>query len=81
MTGAQVIDCEEALRLLFEALDAELSNGSREAFERHLEHCRSCFSRFEFEKRLKAHIGRLGTETPRVELRDRIRTVLNIFKP
>ena len=51
---SRVIDCEEALRRLFEYLDAELHGDPHREMEQHLERCRSCFSRAEFEKRLKA---------------------------
>ena len=51
MNEAHVIDCEEALRRLFEYLDAELHGEPQREMEQHLERCRSCFSRVEFEKR------------------------------
>src|SRR5439155_24359279 len=51
MNQARVIDCEEALRRLFEYLDAELHGELEREMAQHLERCRSCFSRVEFEKR------------------------------
>ena len=80
MTETHTIDCEEALRRLLDFLDAELHGESRQEFEQHLERCRSCFSRFEFEKRLKAHIAELGSEPVPAELHDRIRKVLDNFE-
>ena len=80
MTETRTIDCEEALHRLLEFLDAELHGESRHEFEQHLERCRSCFSRFEFEKRLKGHIAALGNEPVPEELQDRIRKVLDNFK-
>jgi anti-sigma factor (TIGR02949 family) len=81
MTDLATISCEEALRRLFEALDHELADESRREFERHLAHCRSCFSRFEFETRLKAHLAQLGSAPVRAELHQRIRAVLDTFEP
>lgn len=47
------IGCEEALRRLADYLDRELAPEEAEDVERHLETCRSCYSRAEFERRLK----------------------------
>ena len=80
MTESRVIDCEEALHRLFEYLDAELDRQSQREMEHHLERCRSCFSRVEFEKRLKAHTMELRTEPVSPELEVRIRRVLDSFK-
>jgi anti-sigma factor (TIGR02949 family) len=80
MNEVRVIDCEEALRRLFEYLDAELHGGPQREMEQHLERCRSCFSRVEFEKRLKAHTAELGREPLPPELGLRIRKVLDAIK-
>jgi len=80
MNETPTIDCEEALHRLLDFLDAELHGESLHELERHLERCRSCFSRFEFEKRLKNHIAALGSEPVPAELQDRIRKVLDDFK-
>jgi mycothiol system anti-sigma-R factor len=80
MNETRIIDCEEALQRLLDFLDAELHGVPLRELEHHLERCRSCFSRFEFEKRLKAHIAELGREPVPAELHDRIRKVLDNFK-
>ena len=80
MNETRAIDCEEALHRLLDFLNAELHGESLQELERHLERCRSCFSRFEFEKRLKAHIAELGSEPAPAELHSRIRKVLDNFK-
>ena len=80
MTETRTIDCEEALHRLLDFLDAELHGESLQELEEHLERCRSCFSRFEFEKRLKGHIAALGSEPVPVELHHRILKVLDNFK-
>ena len=80
MNEVRVIDCEEALRRLFEYLDAELQGEPQHEIEQHLERCRSCFSRVEFEKRLKAYTADLGREPVPSELEVRIRKVLDGFK-
>jgi anti-sigma factor (TIGR02949 family) len=80
MNEVRVINCEEALRQLFEYLDAELHGESQREMEQHLERCRSCFSRVEFEKRLKAYTADLGREPLPPELGLRIRKVLDAIK-
>ena len=80
MNETRTIDCEEALPRLLDFLDAELHGESLRELEQHLERCRSCFSRFEFEKRLKGHIAALGNEPVPAELQHRIRKVLDNFK-
>ncbi len=80
MTETRAIDCEEALRHLFEYLDAEMQGDAQRDMERHLERCRSCFSRVEFERRLKAYTAELGREPVPPEVEQRIRKVLDGFK-
>lgn len=56
MTARRGIDCEEAVRQLAAYLDRELDGSTIEEMERHLETCQSCYSRAEFERRLKERI-------------------------
>ena len=80
MTDVRAINCEEALRRLFDYLDVELSDERQREIEHHLARCRSCFSRLEFEKRLKAHTAELGCEPVTDTLEQRIRTLLDSFR-
>jgi anti-sigma factor (TIGR02949 family) len=79
MTDPKPIDCDEALRLLAAFIDDELHAGTREGIERHLELCRSCFSRAEFERRLKGEILRLGREEVTPSFEERVRRLLGSF--
>jgi anti-sigma factor RsiW len=79
MTDPIPINCEEALRLLAAFLDRELHPGERQGVERHLEACRSCYSRAEFERRLKGEIGRLGREEISPAFEQRVRRLLDSF--
>ena len=79
MPDADAIGCEEALRRLLEFIDRELPDGVHDGIERHLRTCRSCFSRMEFEGRLKQQLSALsGDEVPK-EARDRIRALIKGF--
>ena len=77
MSHPTPITCDEALRMLAEFLDRELHFPEHEQLERHLELCRGCFSRAEFERRLKGEISRLGREDVSPEFDRRIRRLLS----
>lgn len=79
MAEPHTVNCEEALRRLFEYIDAELAEAPRREVDHHLERCRSCFSRMEFEKRLKAHVGELGHEPVDPALERRILRIIDEF--
>lgn len=57
-----LINCEQALERMFEYIDHELSPEERESMQEHLHTCKSCFSRAEFERRLKQKLSRLRDE-------------------
>ena len=80
MTEDHLIDCEESLRRLFAFVDSELHGEQQREMEEHLRRCRSCFSRVEFEKRLKAHVGELRKEPVSPDLEQRVRTLIDSLK-
>ena len=70
MTDKNQIDCEQALAQIFEFIDHELSAHEREAMQEHLHTCKSCFSRAEFERRLKEKFTSLREQvTPEAQER------------
>lgn len=75
----QEIDCELALKQLFEFIDHELPEGRRDAVQQHLHTCKSCFSRFEFERRMKEKLGALGSDEVSSEASERIKRLLKSF--
>lgn len=79
MSDRNPLTCDEALRLLAAFLDDELHAGTREGVERHLETCRSCFSRAEFERRLQGEIARLNREEVAPGFEERVRRLLGSF--
>jgi anti-sigma factor (TIGR02949 family) len=76
---AHEIDCEQALKRLFDFLDHELDGDEREAVQRHLSTCRSCFSRASFERRLKDQLHELQRDAAEDAARERIRRLLQSF--
>lgn len=77
--SAEIRSCEDALRLLAQHLDGELQQETSEAVAEHLSKCRSCYSRAEFERRLKDQLGRLGEEPVRPEFADRLSGLIRQF--
>jgi mycothiol system anti-sigma-R factor len=75
----KIESCEEALEKLFAYLDHELEGHEREAMDAHLNDCRGCYSRAEFEKQLKKKLIESARETAPSELQQRIRKILQQF--
>jgi anti-sigma factor (TIGR02949 family) len=70
------IDCERALQRIFQFIDHELDGDERQAMQQHLDTCRSCFSRVEFEHRLKAKLRPLRQAEADAKARARIEALL-----
>jgi anti-sigma factor (TIGR02949 family) len=72
-------NCEEALRHLALHLDGELDSQDQAFIEVHLNRCRGCWSRFEFERRLKKWLAELGREPVPPDLSGRIAALISAF--
>jgi len=81
MNNQNAMTCEEAMRYLAAYLDNELAGGVQQSVQRHLEICRSCYSRAEFERRLKSEIGKLRRDEVSTGFEQRIRSLLSSFSP
>jgi anti-sigma factor (TIGR02949 family) len=79
MTGQDQIRCEEVISHLFEYLDGEIDAEKRRQIDRHLEECRGCFSRAEFEKELKKKVKQLGRQEPPRSLQRRLKALIDQF--
>ena len=77
MSDPRFLECEEVLRVIFAYLDGELEAMDRARVEAHLERCRSCFSRAEFERRLKLHMTNLASEPVPAAFERRIRSLID----
>lgn len=73
------LSCEEVLRHLVAYLDRELDAQQAADIERHLEACRGCFDRAEFEKHLKQRVADTGTSAAPESLRTRIKALIERF--
>jgi anti-sigma factor (TIGR02949 family) len=79
MTPKRIRSCEDAIRHLAAHLDGELEQRTAEQLEQHLERCRSCYSRAEFERRLKASLAELGREPVPPALGRRVSELIGRF--
>lgn len=73
------IGCDEAIKRIFGYLDDHLQGKPRAELEHHLEACRHCFDRVEFEKLLKARLNKLQLNPPSGELRKKVEELIDGF--
>lgn len=73
------ISCEEVIEQLFAFLDCELDDELRDRVDQHMAHCRDCFTRAEFERRLRARIRESSEAKAPARLHRRIQRVMNEF--
>lgn len=79
MKKVKTIGCEEALKHLLAYLDQEVGTGTHREVEHHLEICRTCFSRAEFERSLKTRLREAGRGPVRAAFEKRIKTLFGRF--
>ena len=74
------IGCIEAIEAFYAYLDGELDDpGSIAEFERHMAHCRSCFSRAQMERLLTNRIKESARTAAPDALKDRLRDLMKKF--
>ncbi|GGX85983.1 hypothetical protein GCM10007160_11490 [Litchfieldella qijiaojingensis] len=78
MTGRE-LTCEEVIEQLFDYLDREVDSQRRADIERHLARCRDCFSRAEFERRLRAKVEESVSVRAPQRLHRRVKDLLDRF--
>lgn len=79
MKNVKTIGCEEALKRLFQYLDRELGETSHDEVQNHISKCRTCYSRAEFEKKVKGRLEDIGKESVQSSLEERVRNILKKF--
>jgi anti-sigma factor (TIGR02949 family) len=79
MTEHERMECEEVIAHLLDYLDGEIDAEKRARIDRHLEACRGCYSRAEFERALRRRIRELGMESAPEALRRRLKALLEDF--
>ncbi len=71
------ISCDEVIERLFDFLNQELNDETRTQIDRHLERCHDCFSRAEFERRLREKVVMSGSQQAPERLRQRVWKLIN----
>ena len=75
----KIISCREAVSRIFELLDGMIKRSQKQELDEHLDTCRDCCNRLEFEKLLKEKLMQLSvTKTPK-RLSRRIEKLLKNF--
>ncbi len=77
--SARELGCEEVIEQLFAYLDRRLDAALSADIHHHLERCRECFSRAEFEQKLRSRVAEAGAVKAPTRLQRRIRSVLDEF--
>jgi anti-sigma factor (TIGR02949 family) len=73
------MSCEEVLKHLIVYLDREIDAHVAAEIEWHLKECRGCFSRAEFEGKLKSYLRDAGSISAPGRLRARIKEIIGRF--
>jgi anti-sigma factor (TIGR02949 family) len=73
------ISCEAVIERLLEFLDRELDADAQRAIAQHMEVCRACYSRAEFERRLRARVAETGKVSAPESLRRRVRAIIERY--
>jgi anti-sigma factor (TIGR02949 family) len=71
--------CEDVIKQLYAYLDQEVGASTKIDIDHHLEQCRECYSRAEFEKRLRNRVSETAEAEAPEQLRDRIKELMNKF--
>jgi anti-sigma factor (TIGR02949 family) len=73
------IDCDEVMRQLFDFMDGEVEETAEHEIHHHIDECRSCFSRVEFERVLKERVRASKEEALPDSLQGRITELMKSF--
>jgi anti-sigma factor (TIGR02949 family) len=74
------IGCLEAIESLYAYLDGEIRDpGKLARIEQHLGHCRSCYSRQQFESLLTRRLKSSAESAAPAALQDRLRALMKKF--
>ncbi len=79
MVEKRTLTCEEVLEHLLAYVDQELDCEKKAEIDHHMERCRGCYSRAEFEKRLKARLMETGLSVAPEPVRRRVRLLIEKF--
>lgn len=73
------MSCAEVLSELYAYLDKEVDAPTEEDINDHLQDCRECFSRSEFEKKLRQRIAQTGSVATPEDVQERLKSLIKRF--
>ena len=73
------ISCEEVISMLFDYLDGALAGKTEAEIEKHLEDCKGCLRKVEFQLELKKRFSKLRDEITSKDLNNKINKLINSF--
>ncbi len=71
--------CDKIIQSLWEFLDNELDGPQIVEFKKHLDLCRSCFTRAEFEQHLRSHCKKKTEHVCPEKLKLRIQQIIELY--
>lgn len=75
----QKLSCEEVLSKLYAYLDQEVDALTEEQIDAHVRGCRECFSRADFEKRLRNKVASTAEVEVPEDVRKRLESLIKRF--
>lgn len=77
--GVEDVSCLEVIDHMHAYLDGELGAKTVAELEGHMQHCRACFSRAEFEKAVSEKLKREGGDETPDALKDKVNKLIDLF--
>lgn len=74
-----MLSCEQVLQDIWAYLDRDIKPEDVAHIQKHLDLCRACFSRVEFEKELRISIRKKTDHCCPAKLKNRIKSILDQF--
>ena len=71
--------CDKILEAIWEYIDDEMDHTSMAEIKQHLDLCRSCYTRMEFEKKLRDHMKTNTEKTCPDRLRKKIQEIIDLY--
>ena len=71
--------CEKVIEMIWEFLDREITPDAAADLQKHIDLCRSCFTRIEFEKALRENCRTKTNHVCPDKLKLRIRQIIDLY--
>ncbi len=76
-----MIDCSEAMRQLWEYLDACVDADTRDLLDEHLARCRRCCGELEFTRQLRTYLAQTPRDDLPTDVRERLYATIEALLP